>query len=190
MNFRELENIENQFASADATISDNLQLAMEEYLEKKKEEQKQKQDITANPFVCFYEDVIANPMSFNFQPVLGEAIYKNASDDALSCLKICDNFNKLSSWSVIGWLPNALKFVDNIVLHYIQDLCKEIPKSYSNAGIEKARYIQLSEKTGDISVAGATLKNLYDVRNKLEHRTKIFPDGKQELIRPQRNKVR
>lgn len=143
-----------------------------------------------NPFVYFYEDVISSSLSFNFQSALGEPIYKNASDDALSCLNICNEFYKLSSWSVNGWLQNALKFADNIVLHYIQDCCKEIPKSYPMIGVEKARYVHLSEKEGDISTAGAELKDLYDLRNDLEHRTKIHADGKQELIPPKRNKVR
>jgi hypothetical protein len=83
-----------------------------------------------------------------------------------------------------------LKFTDHIVLHYIQEYCKEIPKSYFNAGVEKSRYIQLSEKDGDISTAGAELKDLYELRNNLEHRTIIYPDGKQELISPKRSKVR
>ena len=108
----------------------------------------------------------------------------------MSCLNTCTEFYKLSTWAVSGWLQNALKFTDNIVLHYIQDCCKEIPMSYQNAGVEKSRYIQLSEKDGDISTAGAVLKDLYELRNKLEHRTIIHPDGTQELISPKRNKVR
>ena len=66
----------------------------------------------------------------------------------------------------------------------------EIPKQYTNAGIEKARYIQLSEKTGDVSIVGYELKELYDLRNNLEHRTIIYADGRQELVPPKRNKVR
>ena len=76
------------------------------------------------------------------------------------------------------------------MLHYIQECCREIPKPYSNTGEEKARYVQLSEKGGDISIAGSKLKELYDLRNGLEHRTVIDSDGKQELISPRRNKVR
>jgi hypothetical protein len=187
MNFREIENIENQAASTETAASSSFQLEMvAEYLEK----EKKKSGAKENPFVFFYEDVISSSMNFNFQIALGETNYKNASDDALSCLNTCTDFYKLSSWAVSGWLQNALKFTDNIVLHYIQDCCKEIPKAYPNAGVEKSRYIQLSEKDGDISIAGAELKDLYELRNKLEHRTKIHPDGKQELISPKRNKVR
>ena len=187
MNFREIENIENKAASTETAASSSFQLEMlAEYLEK----EKKKSGAKENPFVFFYEDVASSSLSFNFQIALGEAIYKNASDDALSCLNICTEFYKLSSWAVSGWLQNALKFTDNIVLHYIQDCCKEIPKSYPNAGVEKSRYIQLSEKNGDISTAGAELKDLYELRNKLEHRTITHPDGTQELISPKRSKIR
>lgn len=187
MNFREIESIENQAVSIETAATSGFQLEMlTEYLEKEKKRLGAKE----NPFVSFYEDVILSPISFNFQTVLGKANYKNASDDALSCLNSCPEFYKLTSWAVSGWLQNALKFTDNIVLHYIQDCCKEIPKKYPNAGVEKSRYIQLSEKDADISIAGAKLKDLYELRNKLEHRTKIHPDGKQELIYPKLNKVR
>lgn len=187
MNFKEIENIENKVTSTETAASNSYQMQMlSEFLEK----EKRKSGAKENPFVYFYEDVISNSLSFNFQSALGEPTYKNASDDALSCLNICNEFYKLSSWSVNGWLQNALKFADNIVLHYIQDCCKEIPKSYRMTGVEKARYVHLSEKEGDISTAGAKLKDLYDLRNCLEHRTKIHADGKQELIPPKRNKVR
>ena len=187
MNFREIENIENQVVSNETVASSSFHLEiLADYFAK----EKRKSGAKENPFEYFYEDVISSPLSFNFQAALGEANYKNASDDALSCLNTCTEFYKLSSWAVSGWLQNALKFTDNIVLHYIQDCCKEIPKSYPNAGVEKSRYIQLSEKDGDISTAGAELKDLYELRNKLEHRTITRSDGTQELISPKRNKVR
>jgi len=187
MNFKEIEDIENLVASTETfEISSYQKQMLSEFLEK----EQRKSTAKENPFMYFYEDVISNSLSFNFQTALGETIYKHASDDALSCLNICTEFYKLSSWSVNGWLQNALKFADNIVLHYIQDCCKEIPKSYPMTGVEKARYVHLSEKDGDISTAGAELKDLYELRNKLEHRTITHPDGTQELISPKRNKVR
>jgi len=187
MNFREIENIENTVASTETAASSSFQLEMlSEYLEK----EKRKSTAKENPFVYFFEDIISSSLSFNFKTAIGDSNYKNASDDALSCLNTCNEFRKISSWAISGWLQNALKFTDNIVLHYIQEFCKEIPKSYPNTGVEKSRYIQLSEKDGDISTAGAELRDLYELRNKLEHRTKVHPDGRQELIPPQRNKVR
>ncbi len=186
MNFRELENIENLASSNETITSGFHQEIIADYLEKEKRKSVSKE----NPFFYFYEDVISNSLTYNFQMALGNNYYKNASDDALSCLTICNDFYRLSNWSVNGWLQNALKFIDNLVLHYIQDIAMEIPKKYKGFGVEKSRYIQLSEKTGDISTVGYKLKDLYDLRNDLEHRTIIHPDGKQELVPPKRNKVR
>ncbi len=187
MNFRELENIENLAASTGNTISRFHQEIIEDYLEK----EKRKLGAKENPFVYFYEDVIVTSLTYNFQTALGTTYYKNASNDALSCLNICDDFYRLSSWSVNGWLQNALKFIDNIVLHYIQELCKEIPKKFPNAGIEKSRYKQLGEcNDAEIRRVGIVLEDLYNLRNDLEHRTIIHADGRQELIPPKRNEVR
>lgn len=187
MNFREIEQIENAAASNESTVNNSYQLEiLSEYLEK----EKRKSGAKENPFLYFYEDVTSSSLSFNFKTAIGDSNYKKASDDALSCLNTCNEFHKLSSWAISGWLQNALKFTDHIVLHYIQEYCKETPKSQQNAGVEKSRYVQLSKKDGDISKAGTILKDLYELRNKLEHRTIIYPDGRQELIPPKRNKVR
>jgi len=187
MNFKEIEEIENRVASNEFSgLSSFHQLMFSEYLEK----EQRKSTAKENPFVYFYEDVISTSLAFNFQTVLGKSYYRNATEDALVCVEICNEFRKLSQWKVSGWLQNGLRFVDHIVLHYIQECCKETPNKYPNVGIEKSRYVHLSEKEGDISTAGTRLKELYDLRNGLEHRTKIQPDGKQELIPPRRNWVR
>ena len=187
MNYAEIENLENMVVSDETPeISNFHKLMISEYIEKDKRKARAKE----NPFVYFYEDVISTSLVLNFETILGEHSYKNSSDDALSCINICDEFHKLSTHTVYSWLQNALKFTDNIVLHYIQEYCKEIPQKYQSTGVEKARYVQISEKEGDISQAGAELKELYDLRNGLEHRTITYPDGKQELVSPKRNKVR
>jgi len=189
MNFREIEKIEN-LVSSDKTpeieISSYQKQMLSEYLEK----EKRKSTAKEKPFVYFYEDVIAASLAFNFQTALGEPYYQNASDDASTCLETCNEFRKLSSWSVGGWLQNALKFADNIVLHYIQECCKEIPQKHPKYGVERARYVHLAEKDGDVSIAGAKLNDLYELRNGLEHRTITHADGKQELLPPRRNMVR
>jgi hypothetical protein len=46
------------------------------------------------------------------------------------------------------------------------------------------------EKGGDMGIAGNYLRDLYDLRNKLEHRTLIREDGSQELLLPQKAKAR
>lgn len=187
MNFSEIEKIEKQVEASEYEERSYYLPMFDEYIAK---ERRKEQQTKENPFVYFYSDVIAADILYDFQPVLGDRMYKDASEDAQTCLSICDEFRKLSGYSVAGWLQNALKFTDNIVLHYIQNVCREKPEKYDNAGIEKSRYIQLSGKQGDISVAGARLKELYDLRNRFEHRTKIHPDGTQELIRPQKNQAR
>jgi hypothetical protein len=187
MNFRDIENIENLASSSGNTMSDFHQEIIADYLEK----EKRKSGAKENPFIYFYEDVIANVLAYDFQSVLGKPYYKNASDDALSCLNICDNFYRLSSWCVNGWLQNALKFTDHLVLHYIQDICNNIPKKFPNTGIEKSRYKQLGESNDDeIRRVGIFLENLYDLRNDLEHRTIIHEDGRQEIIKPKLAYVR
>ena len=154
------------------------------------ENEKRKSTAKESPFEYFYEDVIETSLTFSFQTVLGEQYYKNASDDALTCLDICNNFRKLSSLSVSGWLQSALKFTDHIVLHYIQECCKETLRPHKKYGIERARYIHIAEKEGDISIAGDKLNVLYELRNGFEHRTITHSDGKQELLAPRRSMVR
>lgn len=186
MNFKEIENIENLVASSQFTQSSNFSLEiLKEYIEKEKKKSGAKQ----NPFVFFYEDVTSSLLDFNFTSILGNTQYKNASDDALACLEICDDFSKLPLYSINGWLQNALKFTDYLVLHYIQEVLKETPIKLG--GEEKSRYIQIKKKQGAISEAGNKLVYLYELRSKhLEHRTKIFPDGRQEIIAPPRKQIR
>ena len=186
MNFSEILNIENQVVSAEYEERPYYSQMYNDYIAKENRKEQAK-DI---PFVFFYEDVIATALNYDFQKKLGEQIYKDASDDALSCLEICIEFRKLGTLTVYSWLQNALKFSDNIVLHYLQGVCNEVPQKYENAGVEKSRYIQLSEKRCDISVAGHCLKELYELRNKNEHRTITHPDGRQELIRPKKGQAR
>ena len=187
MNFRELENLENRIASAESLPMSNYQKErLNEFLEKEGLKAKAKE----NPFIYFYEDVISSALSFDFRHMLGESYFKKASDDASSCLSMCNEFTRISTWLVPGWLQNALKFTDHIVLHYIQEFCREIPKKYPSVGLEKSRYLHISEKEGEISTAGFLLTELYNLRNNLEHRTITSPDGKQELISPNRNYIR
>jgi len=186
MNFDDILNLESQVTSTQYEERPYQLQMYNDYIAK----ENRKEQAKATPFVFFYEDIISNSLDYDFHQSLGDDIYKKASDDALSCLEICIEFRKLGTVTVYNWLQNALKFSDNIVLHYLQDICKEIPKKYKDAGIEKSRYMQLSEEKSDISTAGHCLKELYELRNKNEHRTKIHSDGRQELIRPQKGQAR
>jgi len=186
MNFREIENIENQVVSNETAASSSFHLEiLADYFAK----EKRKSGAKENPFAYFYEDVISSSLSFNFKSVLGDEQFKNASEDALACLEICIDFSKLPIYSISGWLQNALKFIDHLVLHYIQEVLKETPIILG--GEEKSRYIQIKRKKGEISDAGDKLIYLYELRSKqLEHRTRVFPDGRQEIISPPRKLIR
>jgi hypothetical protein len=186
MNFREIENIENQAVSNETAAGSSFHLEiLADYFAK----EKRKSGAKENPFEYFYEDVISSSLSFNFKSVLGDAQFKNASEDALACLEICIDFSKLPIYSISGWLQNALKFIDHLVLHYIQEVLKETPIILG--GEEKSRYIQIKRKKGEISDAGDKLIYLYELRSKqLEHRTRVFPDGRQEIISPPRKLIR
>jgi hypothetical protein len=187
MKFIELQNLERRkTASQEQALNSFQQEMYREFLEK----QARKSTASQQPFEYFYEDVISAKLNLDFKTRLGQTYYQLAEDDARSCLEICNEFRKLSQWQVSGWLNNALKFADNLVLHYIQDISKKNPQKYPEAGDEKSRYVQLSKMEGSISLAGSFLKDLYEERNRLEHRTITRSDGSQELLRPQRNKVR
>lgn len=185
MKFKDLKDLENYANSTKGSESYNQSEILKEFLEK----EKKKTESRKNPFVFFYEDVISNSIGFNFKTAIGETSFDNASDDALACLEICCDFNNLPVYSISGWLQNALKFTDHIVLHYIQEVLKAKPIIIY--GEEKSRYIQIKRIKGDISDAGEKLIYLYDLRSKqLEHRTRVYPDGRQEIIPPLRNRIR
>jgi hypothetical protein len=184
MNFSEIENIEKQAATR--VQRDYYPLMFEDYIAK----EQQKKDAQKNPFDYFCENVIDDRISYDFRSVLGDAAYEHASKDAQNCLSICKEFQRLSAHGLTEWLQNALKFVDNIVLHYIRDICKESPQQYDSMGIEESLYKQLSEKSGDIADAGKALMTLYNILNQCDYRIKICPDETRELISLSKNPKR
>lgn len=187
MTYNDIEKLEYVKSSDEVTAQSELSsLLMKEYIEY--EEKRKEAD--KNPFYFFYEDVINAKLNYLFDAALGATTYRAASDDARSCLLICNNFKKMNGYGTTVWLGAALKFVDNIVLHYIQEVCKQAPKKYVDAGVEKSRYVQLAKMSGKPATCGAVLKNLYEMRNGLEHRTITKDDGKQELITPSKNRLR
>jgi hypothetical protein len=186
MKYRDIEELENLTFSDDITNNGIHQEIIADYIEK----EKRKVGAKEQPFLYFYEDVVSEVVAFDFQSALGMNYYKNASDDAMSCLFICDEFRKLSSWNTFSWLQAALKFTDNLILHYIQEKLKEIPEKLQGIGVEKSRYFHLAKKTGAESVVGHVLVNFYDLRSDSEHRTIIYPNGRQELVPPKRNAIR
>lgn len=204
MNFRDIKKLESNFTKKPLREKKSIkEVNYEDNIDKHAlndlilSEEKKKQYFK-NPLEYFYQDTISEKFKFDFKTALGSSYYNPASDDALACLEICC-FNELNPYKVHGWLVSAFKFIDHFVLHYIQDIKKEViakkndtpeiiqDTSQKKIGDEMSRYVHLIKYKGEIAKAGLYLKLLYQLRNrKLEHRTRIFTNGKQELLKPDR----
>ncbi|NAS12239.1 hypothetical protein [Poritiphilus flavus] len=135
-------------------------------------------------FVYFYEDVIDNEIQFEFEEALTTDVYQLAQGDAANCLNTFSSFKKIQDNSAIySWLQNAIRFTDHLALHYLQEIIKEEPERQGDAGTERSRYIQINQKKNDAEKAGRIMNNLYECRNKLEHR-KVESSDSQRIIPP------
>ena len=152
----------------------------------------QVENMSDDKFVAYYEDVTKSELNFNFKDTLGEAPYNSASAAAANCFSVVDRFDNLrSDHSLYPWLTNAIKFTDEIVLHYIQEVCGEAVTNHPDHGIERSRYIQINSKVYSAQVAGNNMNILFDERNKLEHRTKRDQvSGRQIIIVPDYTKTK
>lgn len=135
---------------------------------------------STDSFVIFYEDVIQQQLSVAFNEVLSEEDYNGSSEHAKVCLTLCGEFRDLPKNAKIGaWLSDALKFIDYLVLHYIQEIRGDMinPDDYtgekSNYGEERRRYDKLKSYNKPISDAGSWLEDLYLARNRIQHNTTI-----------------
>lgn len=182
--------MENALAKKEGQRLSSLQ---EQNLKAYFSDEKAKAQAMQDPFKAFYADASSKSVDFDFPKCLGVVVHALATEDAKTCLTISHNFLRISQEVIGNWLSSALKFADHLVLHYIQEYCKEAPKSFPalKTGLETSRYEQIKEKGGDIAVAGQKLRHLYDQRNDFEHRTKVNKEtGKQELIPVKKNKLR
>lgn len=144
-------------------------------------------------FIRFFEDVINQKIAFDFKSALSDEYYKSASEEAEACIKIFSKFSEMKDNSLIlPWIITALKYTDKLALHYIQEILKEDPIKINEHGTERSRYIQINKGKNVAHVAGQMLNNLYEQRNKLEHRTSKDPNnpGKQIILSPNYNKAK
>ena len=133
-----------------------------------------KQHAFEDPFKFFYTDVVEAALKFDFRSALGDNLYDGACEDAKTCLNITLDIRSAPAEVTNVWLNAALKTLDNVVIHYIQEYLKAPFKIYENCGQETYRYRQLAHEPLPISEAGTKLENLYNqFRNSYEHRTKI-----------------
>ncbi|AUZ83791.1 hypothetical protein [Methylophaga nitratireducenticrescens] len=139
-----------------------------------------------DPFVHFYTDVLGISDIFDFSAVL-EQNYALAQQHADACISIFINFASLEPTSKLhSWLQSAIRFVDCIVIHYLQEVLSEDPLPQGDAGVERSRYIQINRQGVKAQKAGRIMDNLYDQRNQMEHATKSDPKNpnKQLLLTP------
>ena len=169
MTIQEIQALENMLNDPGTAISETMKttiLANITYEESK-------QHAFNDSFHWFYSDIIEKTLQFNFKGALGEALYIDACADADACLHMSLEVRTIPPALINNWLNAALKTVDNIVIHYIQDYLKVPFISYPSLGEESSRYRQLAYEVNPLGQAGTRLENLYSLyRNAYEHRTK------------------
>jgi hypothetical protein len=151
------------------------------------------ENIKINPIKYFYEDVTSKSYSFDFASVLSLEASQLANDEIISCTNVFPVFSGIeSSSSLLNWLQSAIKFTDQLSLHYLQEILKEAPTKQGDYGKERSRYVQINKKIYDAEKAGRIMDNLYDERNKLEHRTvnDSTNPGFQKIIPPKYHQAR
>ena len=152
---------------------------------------------STDSFVIFYEDVIQKQLTVVFSGILSKTDYSNSSEHAKVCLSICGTFTKLPKNAKCGaWLSDALKFVDYLILHYIQEIREDTinPDDYtgekSKFGAERRRYDKLKSYEKPVSDAGAWLEQLYVIRSRIQHNTTVNKKtGQHTLKLPQYNRI-
>jgi len=145
-----------------------------------------------DPFFYFYSDVTNREDIFEFKSVL-KGLYTDAQQHASSCIKLFIKISQLEENEELHiWLSSAIRVVDCIAMHYLQEVLEEEAIKQGDAGKERSRYIQINRKEIKAEKAGRIMDDLYEERNKMEHRTKNDPENpsKQILITPNFRRAR
>lgn len=131
-------------------------------------------------FIVFYEDVISDDLVVDFSNILSEDDYNDASEFSSSCLQITSSIQRLPKDMTVGtWILYALKFIDYIVIHYIQEVKKEIPDNnlipndQVNYGEERLRYKMLARYGDEFKNVSNWLDRLYSFRTRIHHNTLV-----------------
>ena len=144
-------------------------------------------------FIRFFEDIINDNIGFDFKSVLSEDAYTSAGEDAEACINIFPRISEMkANRSVLSWIVTALKYTDQLVLHYIQDILELDPVKHPDHGTERSMYLQINEGEYSAQVAGNLLNNLYEQRNRLEHRYVKDPknEDRKILLKPDFRKAK
>ncbi len=144
-----------------------------------------------DPFIYLFKNITSRDEPFEFQPYLGDS-YPFAKEHANSCINIFHDFSELEANAKLhNWLSSAIKVVDFIAIHYIQEVLEEEPVKHKDHGKERSRYIQINQNGISAQKAGRIMDNLYGDRNKMEHQTKNDPNNptKQIMVTPKYSRV-
>jgi hypothetical protein len=175
-----IETKNNIEASTD--ISANHKLIVINLIEEKRKLTTAKED----PFYYFFTDVTSRQNIFDFKTKLDE-VYGIAQEHANCCINIFISFSQLTpNIAIQNWLSSAIRMVDCIAIHYLQEVLNEEPVQQGVAGLERSRYLQINRQGVKAHKAGSVMDNLYKQRNDMEHQVKNDPNnpGKKILHPP------
>lgn len=142
-----------------------------ERLQKYLAEKKRKEEILESPFESLYEDLINGKILFDFWNALGEDVHRSISFDAEACINLSYPSKDVSLSDFRNWLSSFLKTYEHLILNYIQECLNDTLEEKYRVGEEKSMYLHLEEKDDENErVVGSIFKELYNFRNKLEHR--------------------
>jgi hypothetical protein len=167
-------------ASVDVPVNHKIEFI--KLLEEKQNITKAKED----PFNYFFTDIISRQDIFNFETVL-KGTYGTAQEHAGCCIDIFIRFSQLeANISLYQWLSSAIKVVNCIAIHYLQEVLGEQPQKQGYACKERSQYIQINTKGVKAQKAGSVMDNLFEYRNEMEHPIKNDPKspGKQIFFKP------
>lgn len=192
MNLDNLNYLKEKIDSGDA-LSQKMKSIVADLIEKEVDRISDSTD----SFIHFYEDVIQKELTVIFKEIISEPDYCNSSEHAKVCLSLCPAFSELPRNAKVGaWLSDALKFVDYLILHFIQEIREDIidPNDYvgekSILREERRRYDKLRSYEQPISNLGSWLDDLYMQRNRIQHNTTVNKSsGKHTLKLPRYNHI-
>jgi hypothetical protein len=174
-----IETEENVNNSAD--LPANNKIILIELIEKEANLNQAQQDT----FLYFYTDILGTENIFDFSGVLNDN-YALAQAHAETCISIFIRFTSLEADPRLNsWLQSAIRVVDCIVIHYIQEILNEEPTIQGNAGVERSRYIQINRGEIKAEKAGRIMDRLYGERNNMEHTTEPDPENpSKQILKP------
>jgi hypothetical protein len=163
---------------ASSDVPSNHKLLLIELIEKERMLTEAKED----SFYYFYSDVASRQDIFDFKTELKE-LYSTAQEHADCCIGISVSFSHLEANTTLhNWLSSAIRIVDCISLHYLQEVLEVECIKQGEAGPERSRYIQINKGEIKAEKAGRIMDNLYAERNKMEHKVKSDPNDPRKKI--------